>query len=268
MHGSMGGGRKPAPVGQPVRRPAPPALLAPGQRDPVKFAALDAGARRVVDQRLGDPRHPRDLGHGDTGPFPDHAVHRRLVLTPWAHADAIAATPNAPAGRSCPARPARRQLVSRIGAGTLERRGCRLKALLLGHHGRQLAHPRTNRHGRRRLLADLEPLIRGCGRLRRCPRGARRGRAADVLGDGRRDARVARANAVARGCQASPSRLPLCSPLLVREREFEDGACRKQASMQQSTSLGALDTGAPPAAARRAPITPRTPREGSSTSSR
>ena len=57
-------------------------LLAAGQRDPIKLAALDASPRRVVDQRLGDPRHLRDLGHGHTGPFRDHAKHRRLVLTP------------------------------------------------------------------------------------------------------------------------------------------------------------------------------------------
>ena len=34
-------------------------LLAVAQRDPVKFAALDASPRGVADQRLGDPRHLR-----------------------------------------------------------------------------------------------------------------------------------------------------------------------------------------------------------------
>jgi hypothetical protein len=42
----------------------PEPLLAAGQRDPVRFAALDASARRGCRSRRGDPRHLRGLSRG------------------------------------------------------------------------------------------------------------------------------------------------------------------------------------------------------------
>ena len=52
MHGSMGGGRKPAPVGQPARRQAPPAYPTQPPRGP------HARQSRWVDRGAGhDPDH-------------------------------------------------------------------------------------------------------------------------------------------------------------------------------------------------------------------